>query len=161
MSTILVAVDGSKASDAAVRGIVAWAARKPVETVHLVSVQPRLGGYIGRFIGPRARRCYSREQGLRELAGARGVLEAAGFAHATHIYVGDPVEVLADAAEHLDVDEIVVGIDAGNLLDGVLRRHMVGRLIRRARVPVVVVNATPPRPAPGVLAERLRPTFSG
>lgn len=160
MPTILIAVDGSKASDIAVRGIAGWAARRPVDAIHLVNVQPRLSSYIGRFLPPGKARCYGRAQGLRELEGARAILGAAGLAHTIHIYVGEPVETIGQAALHLAADEIVVGIEADGLLDGLLRRHMVGRLIRRSPVPVVVVKAPPPRLSAAGIGERLRPSIS-
>lgn len=139
MRNVLIPVDGSRRSEIAVDCAIRQARLGRVDTIHLVNVQPPLGGYIGRFVSRSDRDAFRREQGRAALAGAQRMLDQAGVAHTAQIRVGEPVETIAAAAEELGVDEIVVGAGPGFL--GALELHsFVNRLIRRAPMPVSVVK---------------------
>jgi nucleotide-binding universal stress UspA family protein len=140
MSTLLVHVDGSPRSESAVRSVARQARLGQVGMIHLVNVQPHLGAYVGRFVGTGPIRAFQREQGERELAAARRVLDEAGVSHRAHIYVGEPAEIIALAAEELGATEIVMGADGLGFLGSLNLHSLVSRVIRRSKIPVSVVK---------------------
>ncbi len=162
MRSILLPVDGTIRSDAAVQSVIRQARLGQIGTIHLVNVQPRLGSYIGRFLKPSIIRGFQREQGEKAVSRAKRLLDEAGVVYVPHIYAGDTVETIARASKELGVDEIVMS--ANNLgLVGALDLHsVVGRVLRRVSVPVSVVNYPASEldlsPRPGAGGLQLRPT---
>jgi nucleotide-binding universal stress UspA family protein len=141
MSTLLIVVDGSTRSESAVRSVIRQAGLGQVGTVHLVNVQPLLGAYIGRFVGTGAIRDFQREQGERELAGARRLLDEAGVPCRAHVYAGEAAETIARAAEELGATEIVIGADGLGFFGSLNLHSLISRVIRRSNVPVSVVKS--------------------
>jgi nucleotide-binding universal stress UspA family protein len=152
MRSVLVPVDGSKRSDAAVRCVARQVRMGQVEAVHLLAVQPPLGAYIGRFVGRNAVRDFQHEQGQRALASAKQLLDEAGIAYSAHIMIGESAETIATIAEQLPVHEIIMGDDGIGFLGGLNLHSLVARVIRRANLPVSVVKDIGPDPE----AERMR-----
>jgi nucleotide-binding universal stress UspA family protein len=140
MRNVLIPVDGSRRSEIAVECIMGQARLGQVGDIHLLNVQPQLGGYIARFVGRRERDAFRREQGQAALAGACRLLDQAGMAYHVHIRIGEAVETTAKTAEELDVDEIVVGADGFGALGAFELHSFVNQLIRRASMPVSVVK---------------------
>lgn len=140
MRNVLIPVDGSRRSEIAVQAAIRQARLDPVDAIHLVNVQPSLGGYIASFISRAERDAFRREQGLAALADARRLLEQAGVPYTIHIRVGEAVEAIVAAAEDLGADEIVVGVDGSGLFGRIELHSFVNRLIRRSPVPVSVVK---------------------
>lgn len=140
MSTILIVVDGSARSESAVRSVARQIRLGQAGTVHLVNVQPLLGAYVGRFVGTKAIRDFQREQGERELAGAKRLLAEAGVPYRAHVYAGEAAETIARAAEELGASEIAMGADGLGFLGSLSLHSLVSRVIRRSNVPVSVVK---------------------
>lgn len=162
MRSILLPVDGTMRSDAAVRTAIRQARLEQVDIIHLVNVQPHLGAYIGRFLKTFVMRDFQREQGEKALARAKRLLDEAGVAYQPHIYVGGIVETIARAANELAVDEIVMSANNLGIVGNLDLHSVVGRVLRRVNVPVSVVNYPAedmdmsPRSSAGGL--QLRPT---
>lgn len=140
MRSILLPVDGTLRSDAAVQCAIRQARLGHVTTIHLMAVPPRLGSYIGRFLKADALRDFQRDEGAKLLTRARKLLDDAGIAYQPHIYSGDLVETIARAAQELGVDEIVMSANNRGLLGSFDLHSVVGRVLRRVTVPVSVVN---------------------
>ena len=140
MRVILLPVDGTNRSDAAVQCVIRQARLGQVDTIHLVTVQPRLGAYIGRFLKSSEINDYQCEQGMKALARAKRMLDEAGVAYWPHIYCGDMVEVITRVAKELAVDEIIMGAHNLGIIGSLDLHSVVGRLLRRVSVPVSVVN---------------------
>ena len=140
MRTILLPVDGTKRSDAAVQCVIQRARLGEVGTIHLMTVQPRLGSYIGLFLKGATIRDFQREQGEKALARAKHLLDEAGVAYKFHIYAGDPAETIAKAAKELAVDEIVMSANNLGIIGNLDLHSVVGRVLHRVNVPVSVVN---------------------
>ena len=141
MRNILLPVDGTLRSDAAVQCVIRQARLGQIGTIHLVSVQPRLGAYMARFLKAALIRDYQREQGLKALSRAKRQLEEAGLAYQQHVYAGEIVETISRAATELAVDEIILGAGNLSLIGGFDFHSVVGGVLRRVKVPVSVVNA--------------------
>jgi nucleotide-binding universal stress UspA family protein len=147
-------------SDAAVQCVIRQARLGQIGTIHLVTVQPRLGSYVGRFLKSAVIRDYQREQGEKALTRAKRLLDEAGVAYKPHIYTGDIVEIIARAAKELAVDEIIMSANNLGLVGSLDLHSVVGRVLRRVSVPVSVVNypATDMAIEAAPASWRLRPT---
>ena len=155
MRKILLAVDGPREADAAVRYLLAHRWDEPLEEVHLVNVQPEFRGYVCQFLGKAARDDFRREEGEKALDPARRRLDEAQVAYTSQIRIGEDAEVIAEAADEFRVDEIVVGADGLGLVGRLMVQLLVTRLIGRVRVPVRVVKSS--RSAPMRLPRLFRP----
>ncbi len=160
MRSVLVHIDGSAAAESAVRCVAMNARAERIATIHLLNVQPPLGGYIGRFVSDSTIRSFQRDEGQRALAAARRVLEDAGIAHTLHIRVGPEADTIVTAAAECGVDEIVLGADGLGLFGRLWFRILAGQVVRRSDRPVMIVKTPPPRAQPSAVPEKLRPAFS-
>jgi nucleotide-binding universal stress UspA family protein len=160
MRSVLVHIDGSAAAESAVRCVAMNARAERIATIHLLNVQPPLGGYIDRFVSGATIRAFQRDEGQRALAGARRMLEDAGIAHTQHIRVGPEAEMIVAAAAEFGVDEIVLGADGLGLFGRLWFRILAGQVVRQATRPVMIVKSPPPRAQPSAAPEKLRPAFS-
>jgi nucleotide-binding universal stress UspA family protein len=140
MRDVLIPVDGSRRSEVAVQCVVRQARLGQVGDIHLLNVQPPLGGYIARFVPRRERDAFRRERGEIALASARRVLDQAGLPYTAHIRAGETVDTIVKAAKDLDVKEIVVGADGFGILSALDLHSFISQLIRRAPMPVSVVK---------------------
>ena len=147
MRRLLLIIDGPRQGEALARRVALLARRERIGAIHLLNVQPPMSRYVARFL-PRARiRSFQREEGIKALAAARAVLDEAGLPYTVHIQVGPAAETIAQAAADLDVDEIAVGADGLGILDRLLLRFLVVRLLRLSDVPVLLIK-TPCYSAP-------------
>src|SRR3546814_9412370 len=106
---ILVPVDGSDSSLAAVRFVIAkLASAGTPQEIHLLTVQPQLPT-ASRFVDAGVLRDYRQEEGAKDLAAARKLLDNAGVEYTSHIAVGDPADTIATYADQKQCDAIVMG----------------------------------------------------
>jgi nucleotide-binding universal stress UspA family protein len=84
--------------------------------------------------------------GAEHLAGeAAATARAAGVKATTHVVTGEPARAIADAAEDLGADLIVVGSRGFGAIHGALVGSVSRGLITRSKVPVTVVAHRPVR----------------
>jgi len=140
MRVTLLPVDGTMRSDAAVQFVIRQARLGQIDTLHLMTVQPRLGSYIGRFLKTALIQDFYREQGEKALSRAKRLLDEAGVPYQPHIYAGDIVETITRVAKELAVDEIVMSANNLGVVGSLDLHSVVGRVLRRVNVPVSVVN---------------------
>lgn len=139
MRKILIPVDGAPQSETAVRAVVAQARREPIAAIHLLNVQPRMGRYVTRFVDRAAVQSFLREEAERCLAGARRILDNAGLRYEVHVRRGRTAAAIAETAEALGVDEIVMSAEGGGLVGNFRMWLLVNAVRRRAKLPVLVV----------------------
>jgi nucleotide-binding universal stress UspA family protein len=139
MRSILIPVDGSPQSEAAVRAVVAQARREPIAAIHIVNVQRPLGRYVTRFFDRRTVREFQRDEGVRCIAGARRILDSAGLPFQLHLRTGRIARTIAETATTLGVDEIVMSPAEGGLLGNLRIWLLIGAVRRHANLPVVAV----------------------
>ena len=157
MRTVLVWTDGDANSLPMIRALAAEAARGEIARIHLLNVQRPLSSYAGRFLARGVKRAFLHEEGARALAGAQRILEDARVPHGVHLGIGDPATAIAETAESLRVDQIVMPSGTG-LFGTLAARLLLDRVIRRAGVPVVTAVGRR-RPAPSRL-DPLRARYS-
>jgi nucleotide-binding universal stress UspA family protein len=136
VSTIVVALDGSEASERTLPVLRELAAPDSGVRVELVHVREQL---VGRAAGP----ARVNEDELVERVKARGA-ELAESGYDTHLtdkktVGGQPAHVIADFAEQCNADLILAGTRGHGAVAGLLLGSVTMRLLHVAPCPVVVV----------------------
>lgn len=141
MQTVLLPVDGSPSA----RRAVEWAGRTlrrlAAGHVHLLNVQPAIGGWeVADHLG-------SRDVGRWQAATSAAVLEPAavtlrdaGVAVTTHARVGDIATTIADVSRDLGCDAIVMGTRGLGTVKSLLLGSTATKVIHLADVPVTLVK---------------------
>src|SRR3546814_13400424 len=97
---ILVPVDGSDSSLAAVRFVIAkLASAGTPQEIHLLTVQPQLPT-ASRFDDAGMLRDYRHEEGAKDIAAARKLPDNAAVEYTSHITAGDPADTNATYHHH-------------------------------------------------------------
>jgi nucleotide-binding universal stress UspA family protein len=140
MLKVLVPIDGSENSVRALERIAAMLRERGPREVHLLNVQPPLGGDVTTFVGSATVKDYHREEGEKVLAPARALLDRLGVSYEPHITVGPAGESIAGFAKKLGVDTIVMGTRGLGGIKGALLGSVSSEVIRHADVPVTLVK---------------------
>ena len=141
MLKVLLAVDGSETSLHAVAHAIKRAAdAKDGCQVHLVNVQHPLHGSVSSFVDAAQIKQYHHDEGMKVLAAAREKLDVAGTAYQSHLFVGEPAEVVARYAKEQGCDEIVIGTRGLSGISSLLVGSVAIKIIHLAEVPVVLVK---------------------
>lgn len=141
MATLLIPCDGSPQSLVAVRHVIEEGRRGTAHRIHLINVQPALGGRIVRHVDRQTLRDVYRERADAAFAESTRLLTAAGLGFQTHMEVGDEVRCIDQLARHLGCDRIVVGTRRKSGLARVVLNSLTSRLIDHGTVPVQVITA--------------------
>ena len=140
---ILIAVDGSRHSLAAVQCVIdhaGWYREKPsVEllTVHLPV--PTLHG-MSAVIGRQHYERYYRAEGDERLAAAREKLDAAGISYGSHIMVGQVAESIVEKALNTGCDLICIGSRGMGDLGRALLGSTATKVLHLSNLPVLLVK---------------------
>ena len=140
MKAILVPVDGSANSDRAVKHALDLVAAGLAAELHLLNVQPNLGGAISTFVNRDQIDSYHREEGHKCLASAVELAKKAAVPAKVHIGVGRQGEIVRDYAKKLGVGLVVMGTRGHTGLAGVLLGSVAQDVIAHADVPVTLVK---------------------
>lgn len=143
MKKVLIPTDGSACSLRAVEAVIAERAQhaEPAGVdIHLVHVEPPLTHEVTRFINPAQLADYRHEQSELALAPARQRLQAAGVPCTCHEAVGHVAEVVAQLAEQLGCDRIVMGTHGRGTLADLLMGSTTLKVIHLAKTPVLLVK---------------------
>ncbi len=140
MKAILVAVDGSEYSDRAAQHALDLIAAGSAMELHLLNVQPSLGGAVSTFVSKEQIDSHHREEGEKGLASAVALAKKASVPAKTHIGVGRQGEIVADFAKKLDAGLVVLGTRGHTGLAGVLLGSVAQDVIAHTSVPVTLVK---------------------
>ena len=140
MKAILVPVDGSDTSDRAVRHACDLLDAGLAAELHLLNVQPNLGGAISTFVSKDQIDTHHREEGQKGLATAIEITKKAGVAAKIHIGVGRQGEVVDDFVAKLGAGLVVIGTRGHTGLAGVLLGSVAQDVIAHVKVPVTLVK---------------------
>lgn len=141
MIKLLVAIDGSAASERIAQYITRWRAAGPAAEFHLINVQiPAVSGLGRSFVSQPDLDAYYREEADRALAPAQRVLDGAGLPHSDHLLVGHPASAIADFAAEHGFDGIIIGTHGRTALGRLLLGSVASEVIERATVPVTLVK---------------------
>ena len=138
---ILVPVDGSDSSLAAVRFAIAKLASADTGLeLHLLNAQSPLPSAATSFIDAGTVRDFHQEEGAKALAGARKLLDEAGVSYSSHVAVGDPADTIASYAEQRKCDAIVMGTRGLGRVAGLLLGSVATKVLHLTKVPVVLAK---------------------
>lgn len=140
MKAILVAVDGSGTSDRAVTHAAGLVAAGLADELHLLNVQPNLGGAISSFVSRDQIDAHHREEGEKGLATGIAVAKKAGVDAKVHIGVGRQGEIVNDFVKKVGAGLVVIGTRGHTGLAGVLLGSVAQDVIAHAKVPVTLVK---------------------
>jgi nucleotide-binding universal stress UspA family protein len=110
--------------------------REPLE-IHLLNVQPSFPGTI-RGVHQQAQQEH-RDQGLKALATARKLFEAAAVKHVHHIGIGDAPEIIARYIEDQNIEQVVMGTRGLGTVSGMLLGSVTTKVLHLVHVPVLLV----------------------
>ena len=140
---VLLAVDGSEGSALATRRLLALRSelsQGQALDVHMINVQRSLPGDVTRFVAGQAVGDYHHEKAQAALAPSRALLDGAQVTHQTHERVGEPGLLIAEAAQNLGCDLIVMGARGLGTHTAALLGSVTRGAIEHASVPVLVVK---------------------
>jgi nucleotide-binding universal stress UspA family protein len=137
---ILVPTDDSPSALRAARHVIELAERGLALEVHLLNVQPPLRGAAAALIAQSALNDYHREEGMKVLAGARGLFEQAGLPVHLHVAVGSPGETVVSFAGRLGCQQIVMGTRGLGSMAGLLG-SVARSVVAESNLPVTLVRA--------------------
>lgn len=140
VKAILVAVDGSEPSDRAVGHALALIAAGLAAELHLLNVQPDLGGAVSSFVSKEQIDSHHREEGQKALASAVAIAKKAGVTAKVHIGVGRQGEIVRDFVGKLHASFVVLGTRGHTGLAGVLLGSVAQDVIAHVDVPVTLVK---------------------
>lgn len=139
MLNVLVPIDGSDNSLAAVRHAIAEYRRDHELRLHLLHVQPRLSRHVSRFVSRGDREAWHHERADAALAGARELLRQAEVPFAEQWCIGDRAEEICRAAQALNCHHIVIGTARKHSLTRMLEDSVTSKVLESTAVPVEVV----------------------
>jgi YjbE family integral membrane protein len=139
---ILLPIDGSRNSLAAVHRVVEEYGRNPALEILLLNVQPRFNRYIAQFFTRKDLDSYRAEQSERASQSARKLLDRLDVPYRTFMEVGPRAETIAAFAKRHGCNRIVVGTARRNSLTRLFESSVTARLLEKAAVPVELVLGT-------------------
>lgn len=146
MKRVLLPVDGSECSLRAVALVIEKRLLyvQPEELdVHLINVQPVLPLHMSMssFSVPKEQIAeYQRWESEKALQVAQEKLNAAGVKCTSHYLVGEAGEEIANIANSLLCDQIVMGIHGRSAIEEFLLGSVSFKVIQRSKVPVLLVK---------------------
>lgn len=154
---VLVAVDGSNASNRAVQYAALQAAVNPRLRIVLLNVQPRIiSGNVRRFASRVQIEAYAQEQAEAAMRPAARILDKAGVRHGRRVATGSVAETILETAADSQCGRIVLGTRGRGAAKSLLLGSVAYGVVHHAEVPVTVVKQALPAPVllPGPAARR-------
>jgi len=142
MHKLLVPFDGSEPAFRALSHAITLVREGGGGSVHLVHAhpEPRVYGEIEVYLSPERVAELQRSVSESILAGAEAVLKEAGVSHTKDVLVGHLGQVIADHADSLGCDGIVMGTRGSGALGNLLLGSVATKVIHSANVPVTLVK---------------------
>jgi nucleotide-binding universal stress UspA family protein len=145
VESVLIPIDGSAGSMAAVVEVVRRARRLGRIEAHLVNVQlPEIAAEIRAHRPPETSETHYARSGAEALSRAQAMLKDAGIACTVRQLVGPVVQTLLEQCEDLQCDSIVMGTHGRAALLGGLMGSVATGIVHLAKVPVTLVKALQP-----------------
>lgn len=140
MSKIMVPVDGSKGSEAAIKYAIEQARKAGDVVVSAINVQPSLPGTVSSIVSAKTRKDFHKGEGAKALSKAVAMLNKAGVAHETQIVVGDPASEIAAAVKASRCDSVVMGSRGLGTFGGMVLGSVATKVVSLVDVPVTLVK---------------------
>ena len=137
---LLIPLDGSTTSLAAIDHVERFAAQGVSLSVVLVNVQPSLSADITRFVASDMVDEYHQEQSEKAVADALARLNSGTIGFETRFLVGDAAHIIAELANEMACDGIVMGSHGHTGVVGALMGSIATKVVNLANVPVTLVK---------------------
>jgi nucleotide-binding universal stress UspA family protein len=139
MLKVLVPVDGSGNSLRAVEYVIAQTPlfKEPLD-IHLLNVQHAFPGTVRGVRGEAEK--FHHDEGVKALAAARQLLDAAGVKYTYHINVGDAPESICQFVKAQKIDDIVMGRRGMGTVATMLMGSVTDKVLHLVDVPIVLVK---------------------
>lgn len=143
MLKVLVPVDGSNGALCAVRYVINLIQDREPLDIHLLNVQPPLHSDVTAFIRQEAVRDFHIEEGRKAMKAACALLDDAGVRYTKHFYVGRAATVIAECAQELHCDRVIMGTHGFGTIAQLLLGSVSHEAIHQMdpRIPVTLVKA--------------------
>jgi nucleotide-binding universal stress UspA family protein len=138
---IIVPVDGSVYSNNAVSFIThrtSLIGKDP--TIVLVNVQPHLPARALGLASPETLQVFYKEEFDKTLGEARKILQNAGMKYEEVTLVGNPADMIAEEAEKLGADLIVMGSHGHTAIEGLLFGSVTNGVLAQTKTPVLMLR---------------------
>lgn len=138
--SILVPIDGSPSAERALRHAIDLVTGGFADQLHLVNVQPSVGGVVSTFVDRGTINDHHREQGDAALASACRLCQDAGVRFDKHIFVGQPAEIIGEYARKIGARQVVMGTRGHSGMSGVVMGSVAQDVIANVDVPITFVK---------------------
>jgi nucleotide-binding universal stress UspA family protein len=141
MKDFLVPIDGSECSLKAVRHAIALARGLDGE-IHLVHghEEPLLYGELAVYVPREKMEQMQRQHSEDILSRAEPLLQASGVRYTKGVLIGPIAEKIAEEAERLKCDAIVMGTHGMSAVGKLIMGSMATKVVHAARIPVMLVK---------------------
>lgn len=139
----LVPVDGYSNSRHAMRHVLRELRRNPAMDVHPLNVQPPFFRCITRWVDRKTVNEVHAEASEKALRPIRLMLDETGATDAVHLAVGEKATSIAEAAQQLRCDHIVIGTARKNSLIRSVEGSVTNEVIELTTVPVIAIAGDP------------------
>lgn len=140
MRRVLIPIDGSEHALQALHYLTEFVRdHGPVE-VHLLNVEPAPLAWQTRGMEPEALESQLRFRGRELTKAAREMLDQAGIAHTSHLKLGDAAETIAETAQSLGCDAIVMGTRGLGAISGWVLGSVARKVLHLTDLPVTLVK---------------------
>ena len=142
MRKLLVAVDGSGAALRALHAAIALAKLVPDSSIHLVHAHEaaRVYGELQVYVPPEKMRALQREHSEAFLDRAEAELKGTGVRHTREVLEGSIGRAIAEHAERIGCDAIVMGRHGESALNDMLMGSVAMKVMHASRLPVLLVR---------------------
>lgn len=147
VSRVLVPVDRSSNSQAAVRHVIRQMRAGRTDEIHLLNVQPPFSRHISQFLGRKSRLGHHHEEVRKVFRPVEQMLDRAGARYVLHSAVGDKAALITETARTLECDRIVMGTARKNSLTRMLEDSVTNKVLEATPVPVEVIAGNAVSPA--------------
>ncbi|HEU5179114.1 MAG TPA: universal stress protein [Burkholderiales bacterium] len=142
MRKLLVAVDGSGAALRALHAAVSLAKLVPDSSIHVVHAHeaPRVYGELQVYVPPERMRALQREHSEAFLDRAEAELKGTGLRHTREVLEGPVGRTIAEHAERIGCDAIIMGRHGESALNDILMGSVAMKVLHASRLPVLLVR---------------------
>ncbi len=142
MRKLLVAVDGSGAALRALHAAVSLAKLVPDSSIHVVHAHeaPRVYGEVQVYVPPEKMRALQREHSEAFLDRAEAELKGTGLRHTREVLEGPVGRTIAEHAERIGCDAIIMGRHGESALNDILMGSVAMKVLHASRLPVLLVR---------------------
>ena len=136
---VLVPVDGSRNTEFVLKRVVRQFMNNTAIEIHLLNVQPRFNGYLGRFLSRKDWNSYWKAEAQKAVGPSILMLNSFGIPHSVHTAIGERAKCITDAAHRLHCDHILMGTARKNSLTRLVENSVTNKVLQLTDVPVEVV----------------------